>query len=139
MPPVTTYPDVELMVVQYLAAALGDDAYVCTVVPDDTTTESAPIVRVHRVGGGISIRQQLDYARLDVDLWHIDLQDLNDLTNRVRWILEDMRGHLADGLGAVTQTREEVGPRRLPETDPTLIRTGFTVGMFVRPDRRATT
>lgn len=129
------FPDVELMLVRHLAAVLGPDVYVCTAVPpDDEIQVYLPVVRVWRTGGGWTIRKQLDDAVVDIDVWHTQLQPLNDLVARVRAEVEAMQGLSDDTAnGVVTQTSEVVGPRRLPEDDPLLIRAGFTVGLLLRP------
>lgn len=135
MTEVVVFPDVELMLVRHLATVLGSDAYVCTSVPpDDQLQDHLPVVRVMRTGGGWTIRKQLDSATVDIDVWGTQLQPLNNLVARLRAEIEAMRGYLDDTLsGAVTETTEIAGPRRLPEEDPLLIRAGFTVSLLVRP------
>lgn len=128
------FPDAELMLVRHLAGALGSGVYVCTAVPpDDEIHAYLPVVRIWRIGGGWTVRKQLDEATVDIDVWHTQLQPLNDLVAQVRAEVEAMQG-LVDATvgGVVTQTSEVVGPRRLPEDDPLLIRAGFTVGLLLR-------
>lgn len=128
------FPDVELLLTRHLTAAL-DGIYVCTSLPpDDELRGLLPAVRVMRSGGGWTIRKQLDDAVIDVDVWHTQLQPLNDLIARLRAEIEDMRGLYDAALGvAITETTEVAGPRRLPEDDPLLIRAGFTVSLLSRP------
>lgn len=128
-------PDAELLVVRYLLAQLGDDAYVCTVgPPDEQFHDLVPVVRIWRRGGTFVHRKQLDEAVVDVDIWHTELGPLNELTELVRALCEDMQHHRDDTAnGVVTRTSEVVGPQRLPEDDPLLYRAGFTVALLVRP------
>lgn len=134
MPEVVVFPDAELMLVRHLADVLGTGVYVCTAVPpDDEIRAYLPVVRVLRVGGGWTIRKQLDQALVDIDVWHTQLKPLNDLVAQVRAEVEAMQGLVDPAVGGVvTQTTEVVGPRRLPEEDPQLIRAGFTVGLLLR-------
>lgn len=129
--PAVVLADVELVVSGHLSDVLAGDAHVCTVYPEDGAGD-LPVVRVVRRGGTWLHRKVLDDATVDVDIWHADLAALNGLTARVRAEVEDMQGRSFPG-AFITRTSEVVGPQRLPEDDPQLLRAGFTVGLLVRP------
>lgn len=134
--PVRQFPDVELLVVNYLRAQPGlAGVHVGTEFPNGAAFRTLlPVVRIGRVGGTRRIRQQLDEPLVDFDLWHDvhAVKALNDLTETCRAAVEAMRRFSGNG-GVVTNTSEIAGPRDLPEDDPTLRRTGFTVSLLVRP------
>lgn len=83
-------PDAELLTVKWLQqhdelAGVG----VFTAVPASPTL---PVVRVLRVGGTPVIRQHLDVARIQVDVWADGKQEAHDLARLVQAALHDMGG-----------------------------------------------
>jgi hypothetical protein len=125
------FPDVEKLVASALDTALTG-VHVCTVLPvgDDFHTQ-LPIVRVVRRGGTPVVRRYLDGPLVDVDVWHTDLAALSTLVESARDALDDLYGQsTADGI--VTAVAENVGPQRLPEDDPAVIRAGFTITLITR-------
>jgi hypothetical protein len=126
------FPDVELLLIRWLTQQLDDDAYVCSIgPPGDEFRDRLPLVRITRRGGPRLIRQQLDQPALDIDVWHTDLAALNALVERVRDLVEVLRGVATDH-GTVTEVIERVGPQRLPEDDPLMLRAGFSVSLITR-------
>ena len=126
------FPDVELLLIRWLTQQLDDDAYVCSVGPaGEEFRQRLPLVRITRRGGPWLVRQQLDQPVIDVDVWHVDLESLGALTERVRELIEALRG-ITTSYGTVTDVVERVGPQRLPEDDPLILRAGFSVSMITR-------
>ena len=126
------FPDVELLLINWLTQQLDDDAYVCSVgPPGEEFRDRLPLVRITRRGGPWLIRQQLDQPAVDIDVWHTDLAALNQLVERTRELVESLRG-VTTQYGTVTDVIERVGPQRLPEDDPLLLRAGFSVSLITR-------
>ncbi len=126
------FPDIELLVVSWLSQQLDDDAYVCSVgPPGEEFRDRLPLVRITRRGGPWLIRGQLDQPSLDIDVWHTDLAALTALVERTRELVETLRGVATDH-GIVTEVVERVGPQRLPEDDPLMLRAGFSVSLITR-------
>lgn len=93
-------PDAELLTVTWLQ---GIDeianlyAGVYTEIPADV---SPPLVRVVRVGGTPVVRQHLDVARLQIDVWadKSEKQAAHDLARLVQAAMHDMPGTHDEGV-----------------------------------------
>lgn len=127
-------PDSELLVVRYLSEALDGVATVGLVVPaGDDISELLPFVRVARRGGPGDHRSRSDFPVFDFDVWDRTNTLANAIGGLTRGLVAAMRWHRDDEVHAiVTKVEESVGPQRLPEEDPNLVRLGFSAGLTVR-------
>lgn len=116
-----TWPDVELLVIEWLHAALSP-VHVGTDVPSSNVPRS---IRVQRVGGPRS--QVLDQARVLVEVRASERGDCHDLTSDVRDLLRRLPG--AHDEGTVTGVEETGGPAWLP--DPLTAQPRFTLALTV--------
>jgi hypothetical protein len=85
-------PDVELLTVTWLADT--DEianlyAHIGTEIPADP---ALPIIRILRVGGSTVIRQHLDAARVQVDVWAASKQAAHDLARLVQAAMHELPG-----------------------------------------------
>lgn len=128
-------PDTELLVVNYLREQLDGVAEVGLAVPgDEDIFDRVPFVRVTRTSGPGRHRERLDSPVVDIDVWDTSNAAVNATGGLVRALMSAIRGyHDTDLNSVVTQAAETVGPQRLPEDNPQLVRLGFTVGLTVRP------
>src|SRR5688500_9575618 len=101
-------PDAELLTVTWLqtideSANLYGEIY--TEIPNDTVP---PIIRVVRVGGAPTVRQHLDVARLQIDVWTDpgEKQAAHDLARLVQAAMHTMIG--AHDEGVVTAVEDGV-------------------------------
>lgn len=93
-------PDAELLTVAWLQTI--DElanlyATIGTEIPADPTL---PVVRVVRVGGTPTVRQHLDVARLQIDVWaeRDEKQAAHDLARLVQAALHEMPGVHDEGV-----------------------------------------
>jgi len=115
--PVVVFPDVELLLVDYLRDTLPDYGEVDTVVRTRKPNEmpDTPVIQVRRVGG---IRQTVvsDFPRVDLLVWADTDKHAQDLTQLARALLLALPG--TPGLGAVVYRCDEfLGPTRYADPD----------------------
>lgn len=91
----TVLPDVELLAVAWLQAHEEIDVHVGTEIPAGPTW---PVVRVIRIGGSPAVRQWLDVARLQVDVYATTKQAAHVLARLVQAALHDLRGVHDEGV-----------------------------------------
>ncbi len=124
-------PDAELLTVNWLA---GIDelaslyAAIHTKIPPDP---ALPIVRVLRVGGAPVIRQHLDVARLQIDVWADSKQAAHDLARLTQAALHEMVGVHTEGV--VTAVDDGVF-RWAPDTDMGWAGYSFDVLVYLHPN-----
>jgi hypothetical protein len=133
---VKVFPDAELMARNFLAEYFGDEAHLCTVLPEDAQfdelVQDKAVIRVIRTGGSWRFRRVLDEPMVDIDVWAGSLASARLFANRARAAVADMQGDQRDG-GLCTYSTEISGPGRRPEDNPKVYRIGFTAGLLVRP------
>jgi hypothetical protein len=133
---VKVFPDAELMARNFLAEYFGDEAHLCTVLPEDAQfdelIQDRSVIRVMRIGGSWRFRRSLDEPMVDIDVWAGSLVSARSTANQARAAVADMAGDQRDG-GLCTHTAEISGPGRRPEDNPKVYRIGFTAGLLVRP------
>jgi hypothetical protein len=89
-------PDAELLTVLWLQQT-DELAYagIFTAIPSNPTL---PLIRVLRVGGTAVIRQHLDVARLQVDVWADTKQEAHDLARLAQAAIHTMGGVHDEGV-----------------------------------------
>lgn len=102
--PVVVYPDVELLLVDYLRAQLDEDVVVGTIKP--SPMPSVPVVVVRRTGG-IPDTPITERARIDVSVYATTDKDAHDLAQLVRAQVRGMVG--VHDTGHVVRTGEFLG------------------------------
>lgn len=120
-----TWPDVELLVTEWIRDGL-DDVHVGTKVPPSTTARS---VRVQRVGGNRT--QVLDFARILLEVRAPDDGAAWDLTADVRDLMRRIPGQHDEGI--VAGAEETGGPANLPDPVTRRPRYTLTVVVHVKP------
>lgn len=120
-----TWPDVELLVIEWLTAGLPG-THIGTDVPASSVTRS---VRVQRVGGPRS--QVLDQARILLETRAADRGDCLDLANDVRDLVRRLPG--AHDEGVVSGVEEVGGPAWLPDPLTGQPRFASTVTVLAKP------
>lgn len=91
-------PDVELLVTAWLAEV--DElanlyAHIGTEIPTEATL---PVIRILRVGGSAVIRQHLDSARVQVDVWADGKQAAHDLARLTQAAMHELPGSHDEGV-----------------------------------------
>lgn len=131
---ITTIPDAEQLVVQYLLAQaeLDIDGHIYTVLPKDTTIA----VRVHQFGDVEITPEPLWLVRstLQVDVWGGPKKTTHDIAATVRGLLRDRRIIGAHDEGVVTKTRTQ-GWDTTPDQSftPARPRVQFLADIWTRP------
>jgi hypothetical protein len=116
------FPDVELMLMEYLAP----HGYLCTATPPDLQDRlsSGQVIRVNRVGGGESKNRTVDNPRVQVQVFALrdasDPRAAHDKASAVRTALMNLPAITAEGRldSAVTES----GPTDFPHPDPPVVR-----------------
>jgi uncharacterized protein DUF3168 len=89
-------PDAELLTITWLQET--DELAYATVFTAIPPEPSLPIVRVLRVGGSPVIRQHLDVARIQVDVWSDTKQEAHDLARLAQAAIHEMGGVHDEGV-----------------------------------------
>jgi hypothetical protein len=87
-------PDAELLTVTWLAG-IDELATLYAIIGTEIPAEPAlPMVRVVRIGGSPAVRQHLDVARLQIDVWtdQGEKQAAHDLARLVQAAMHTMTG-----------------------------------------------
>lgn len=85
-------PDAELLTVLWLQQNDELDDLTAAVYTEIPAEPTLPLVRVIRVGGSPVIRQHLDVARIQIDVWADTKQEAHDLARLVQAAVHDMGG-----------------------------------------------
>ncbi len=118
----TTYADVERMLVAYLPGALTPTARVGVATPADPngTYSWLPFIRVQRVGGPRS--QGIDRARLIFDYLGPDYATASALGAAVSALFDGPIFHLRSPEGIITSAQTDSGPSWVPYDDVNVTR-----------------
>jgi hypothetical protein len=136
--PVTVFPDIQMVVVDYLTDVLADrtEPYVFGVkVGTVVERPRLPVaVMVERVGG-IKTLPSVDSPRVEIQVWHGTDRDAQLLAQLVRALLHAMPGVVdtTDGPVTVTRVAEFAGPFRSPDPLSDHPRVRLTVEVGVHP------
>lgn len=134
--PLVRFPDAEYVAYSYLQEVLGESVTVCTDLPPGKYFDDAlegGIVRCVRIGGTRRIARVLDEANIDIDVYGLSFESVNDLVASVRAAIDSMQT-LHTEFASVASTFEVSGPNRRPKEDEaSYVRVGFTVGLLLRP------
>lgn len=98
--PVVVFPDVELLVVDYLRTVVDDDVLVRTVKP--SPMPATPVVVVRRTGG-LPDTPVTERARIDFSIYASTDKDAHDLAQLIRAYVRDMVG-VHDGVQVIRTT-----------------------------------
>jgi hypothetical protein len=93
-------PDAELLTVTWLAGIDELAALYAAIGTEIPTEPPLPFVRVVRIGGSPSVRQHLDVARLQIDVWCArgEKQEAHDLARLVQAAMHTMTGVHDEGV-----------------------------------------
>lgn len=85
--PFVTFPDVEQLVVGFLAESIGTGPRFGTELPEHLEA-ALPVVAVSRVGGAVSLDYVLEEPSVDIEVVAADKGAAHDLAQQVRaWML----------------------------------------------------
>lgn len=116
-----TGPDIESAVIAWLKDGAIAGGRVYSKIPTDP---AFPLVTVARIGGIPSVREHLDRANIQVDVWGGTKSEALDLAQQAREMLLEMEGQVStdaamiwisaveDSLGLTYQPDEETGRER---------------------------
>jgi len=92
-------PDAELLTVTWLAGIDEiADPYAAAIGTEIPVAPTLPIIRVLRIGGSPAVRQHLDVARLQIDVWADSKQEAHDLARLVQAAIHEMGGVHDEGV-----------------------------------------
>lgn len=136
--PVVVFPDVQMVVVDYLTDALADriEHYVFGVkVGTAVERPRQPVAVVVERTGGIRTLPSVDNPRVEIQVWHGTDEDAQLLALLVRALLHAMPGVVDTSTGPVTVTRvaDFAGPFRSPDPLSNHPRVRLTVEVGVHP------
>lgn len=136
--PVVVFPDVQMVVVDYLTDALADriDHYVFGVkVGTVVERPRQPVAVTVERAGGVRTLPSVDNPRVEIQVWHGTDEDAHLLALLVRALLHAMPGVVETSNGPVTVTRvaDFAGPFRSPDPLSNHPRVRFTVEVGVHP------
>lgn len=124
------YRDAEYEVLTYLRDALAgrSEPYAAGVALGNRKANpfTPPFVAVRR-SGGVSDGIVLDRPRIDVQVWHVDDGQAQDLAQLCRALLLRMTG-----TGGVIRARDFAGPTPIPDPETASPRYLFTVELAMR-------
>lgn len=120
----TTYPDAEALLIDYLAPIVGVPVY--TRVP---RSRPAKWMQVRRSGGVDDVVR--DRARLDVYAWGADESDAHDLCMAARSAIHAVAGTTLLGV-ACYRVEEFLGPNRADDRETGAPRVWMTVQLSLR-------
>jgi hypothetical protein len=89
-------PDAELLTIRWLQQT--DELAYASVGPKIPPSATLPLVRVLRVGGTPVIRQHLDVARIQIDVWADTKQEAHDLARLAQAAVHEMGGVHDEGV-----------------------------------------
>lgn len=125
--------DAELLAVNVLRADSDLDALidgrVYTAIPADPTF---PLVRVTRIGGIPVIRQHLDVARLQVDVWGSSKYQARLAAAATQAVLHKAVGAHAEGV--VTGVDDDLSLSWQPDAETNQPRYVFGVALYIHPN-----
>ncbi len=127
MPQADVLPDVEQLLVRWLAGAdsgVGTYAY-CTILP---ATIAGTVVRVSRTSGADrSIR--VDRPIVDIDVYALTEADGAEAARLIQQAVRSMRSVRTQD-GTVQSAKTVIGPRWMPDINPELFRFGASYEVF---------
>ena len=124
------FPDVEKIVRNWLNAKLPElSGRLYTTIPPNPTY---PHIRIQRTGGVPTVRQRLDAARIDVNVWGNDQSEAQALAQKARAFLMDLEGQATTSPVAawVSGVDDELGLMRLYDEETNKDRYFFSVRVF---------
>jgi hypothetical protein len=136
--PVVVFPDVQLVVVDYLTDVLTDrlEHYVFGVkVGTVVERPRLPVAVTVERAGGIRTLPSVDNPRVEIQVWHGTDEHAQLLAQLVRALLHAMPGVVETSTGPVTVTRvaDFAGPFRSPDPLSNHPRVRLTVEVGVHP------
>jgi hypothetical protein len=124
------FPDIEAILVTYLADELADHDTEVTVSNRVPSPRPARFVTVRRVGG-ITTSVVTDAATVAVEAWSQSDEDAHDLAQLCRALIHDMTGTVQSG-ATIYRTSEFGGPVNLPDPESEQPRYTLTVSVTAR-------
>lgn len=124
-----TFPDAEAVVTTRLRAELTVPVF--TELPHDA---EATVVTVRRIGGLPAVRQRLDAAEIQVDVWGITKAEAHDVAQAARVALMETGNTVVSydgGSAAVTGVDDSSGMAWLPDPTSKRERYTFTVRLYL--------
>lgn len=136
--PVVVFPDVQMVVVDYLTDVLADrtEPYVFGVkVGTVVERPRLPVAVTVERAGGVRTLPSVDNPRVEIQVWHGTDQDAQLLALLVRGLLHAMPGVVdtTDGPVTVTRVADFAGPFRSPDPLSNHPRVRLTVEVGVHP------
>lgn len=125
------FPDAEAAVSGWLRDHLGGVG-VYSSIP---ATPQYPLVTVARLGGTPAVRQYLDAARIDVNVWGTNKGEAHDIAQEARAALMDLEGktvHYPAVDAFISGVQDAVGITWLPDTLTSRDRYVFSVIVYLR-------
>ncbi len=113
----TTYADVEDLLIIWLPGALNPTARVSDRTPADpgATYSWLPFIRVQRVGG--RREQGIDRPRIVLEYFTADKDSMADLTSRTCALFDGPIFHLRSPAGIITSAQTDSAPSWVPYDD----------------------
>lgn len=134
--PVTVFPDVQMVVVDYLTEAFAGrtESYVFGVkVGTIVERPRRPVAVTVERAGGVRTLPSVEHARVELQVWHGTDRDAQLLAQLTRALLHAMPGVVdtADGPVTVTRVADFAGPFRSPDplSDHPRVRLTVEVGL----------
>lgn len=125
------FPDAEAVVSQWLRDHVSPTPRVYSSIPK---APAYPLVTIARVGGTPAVRQYLDAARIDVNVWGTSKTDAHDLAAKCRAALMNLEGQtVTTPVSAfVSGVDDAVGLTWLPDAPTSRDRYVFSVIVYLR-------
>lgn len=124
------FPDAEAVVRKWLFDHLGGVG-VYSSIPANPTY---PLVTVARLGGVPAVRQYLDMARIDINVWGNNKSEAQDIAQECRALMMDLEGQtVTDPVDAfVSGVEDGVGITWLPDPSTNKDRYVLSLNVFLR-------
>jgi hypothetical protein len=127
---VQAFPDIEALCAEQVRETLSARVY--SSIPRDPVY---PLITVKRIGGVPAVRERLDSARLQLDVWGTSKSEARDLADQARVVLHGMESKVysvtgGDAVNAVvTGVVDNLGLTWLP--DPVTDRDRYIFGVVI--------
>lgn len=123
-----SFPNAEGLASSVLRAAL--DCGVYSSIP--AKNPQYPLVTVKRIGGVPAVRERLDMANLQVDVWGNSKKDALDIAQQARVVLMGMAGQTYSTPlpGFISDVRDSLGLAWLPDQESGRDRYVFGVNVY---------
>jgi hypothetical protein len=130
MTEVIVFPDIELLVIDYLRSELADRDIVARVLSRIPAPETGTVVRVFRTGG-ISTLRVTDSAQMTFEVYADRTETAHDVAQLVRGLVHALTGTTQSGV-AFYGVIEFTGPQEFPDPLTDRPRWTFTTQVSVR-------